>query len=204
MATLISKGDFAARRGVSPAAVSQWISGGKISGAALVGTGRMAKINVEEAERQLGVTLDPAQQLHRQGVRPTASAAPPAALPDPADDHQARYARARADSAEIEAERARRRIQEERGRYVLADAAAEAFSRELAEMVQAGEQWVMDAGAALAAELGTDAKTTTAALRRQWRALRSRWAAEAAARRDGAPAFAADPDMDGEGAEREE
>jgi hypothetical protein len=47
----LSKGEFARRRDVTPAAVSQWISSGKSSGDALVGSGRYTRISVEEAER---------------------------------------------------------------------------------------------------------------------------------------------------------
>src|SRR5262245_66301597 len=53
-----SKSDFARRTNVTPARVSQWISERKISGAALVGDGRSAEINVREALRQLDLMLD--------------------------------------------------------------------------------------------------------------------------------------------------
>ena len=46
----ISKGEFARRRNVTPARVSQWLSEGKISGAAIVGEGRGALIDEEIAD----------------------------------------------------------------------------------------------------------------------------------------------------------
>jgi len=55
MALVLSKSAFAARRGVGSSAVANWIARDRLTGAALTADGR---INVEEAERQLGVTLD--------------------------------------------------------------------------------------------------------------------------------------------------
>ena len=65
---VVSKGQFAALRNVSPGRVSQWISEGKIKPDALVGEGRNAKINVAVATRQLRVALD-VGQLTGNGVR---------------------------------------------------------------------------------------------------------------------------------------
>lgn len=61
--TVESKSAFAARRGRSAAAVSQWIKAGLISGAALEGKGRSARIVVEIAEAQLAARVDPGQAL---------------------------------------------------------------------------------------------------------------------------------------------
>jgi hypothetical protein len=49
----ITKTDFAKRRGVTPARVSQWLAEGKIDSAAMVGTGRNALIDEDIACRQL-------------------------------------------------------------------------------------------------------------------------------------------------------
>src|SRR5215475_14332614 len=64
---VVSKGQFAALRNVSPGRVSQWISEGKIKSDALVGEGRNAKINVAVATRQLRDSLD-VGQLTGNGV----------------------------------------------------------------------------------------------------------------------------------------
>lgn len=58
----LSKSEFAFRRGVTPARVSQWISEGKISGDAIVGSGRHARIDEEVACRQLDAALDLVQR----------------------------------------------------------------------------------------------------------------------------------------------
>ena len=59
----VTKAKFAEICGVTAARVSQWISEGKIHGAAIVGDGRSAKINVEKARAQLAKRLDPGQAL---------------------------------------------------------------------------------------------------------------------------------------------
>ena len=64
---VVSKGQFAALRNVSPGRVSQWISEGKIKRDALVGDGRNAKINVTVATLQLREALD-VGQLTGNGV----------------------------------------------------------------------------------------------------------------------------------------
>ena len=187
MTEVISKGDFAKRRGVSAAAVSQWISSNRLTGDALVGEGRFAKINVAEAERQLGVTLDLGQQMARGG-RPTASAAAPLS---PEDDHQARYQKARADSAEIEADRARSRQMAERGIYTLTEASRTAWSKVLSDLLHAVDQWLSDTAERLSAHIasgnGTDAKALTVFLRQEWRAFRTKRSTLAASASDALP-----------------
>lgn len=58
-----TKSAFARRCEVSPGRVTQWIDEKKISGAALVGEGRSAKIRVEVAVRQLKLRRDVGQAL---------------------------------------------------------------------------------------------------------------------------------------------
>lgn len=61
--TIVRKGEFARMRNVDPSRVSQWISEGKLTGEALVGEGRTARINVEVATRQLLARLDVSQRF---------------------------------------------------------------------------------------------------------------------------------------------
>lgn len=63
MEIAVSKGEFAAMIGVSPGRVSQYLSEGKISASALSGSGRNAKIIVDQAKRDLRITLDVSQRL---------------------------------------------------------------------------------------------------------------------------------------------
>lgn len=60
---LITKSEFARRRNVSPARVTQWIEEGKIHGDALIGEGRAAKIVEAIAIAQLNEKLDVGQRF---------------------------------------------------------------------------------------------------------------------------------------------
>ena len=60
---IVSKSDFAKLCDVSPGRVTQWIVEGKISGEAIVGEGRSAKIRVEVARKQINMRRDVGQAL---------------------------------------------------------------------------------------------------------------------------------------------
>jgi hypothetical protein len=88
---VISKGEFARRRGVSAGRVSQWLSEGKITADAIVGEGRSAQIRESVACAQLRQRLDPMQMtangLSTQlGGPPASLAAPTAVAPAPGSD----------------------------------------------------------------------------------------------------------------------
>jgi len=198
MAEVLSKNEFAARRGVHKSAVSHWIKDGRLYGDALVGTGRTAKINVAVAEAQLSRTLDLGQRLVH-AASPGATAEPKALA---VNDDAARYQKAKADAAEIEAERARRRMEEERGRYVLAEEARDAWSRELARRAERLERWVTDAAQDVAAAQAEaagplDHKGLTVVLRSSLRRFRASAAADARERHAAAPELVADPAQSG-------
>lgn len=57
-AEIVSKGQFAALRNVTPGRVSQWIAERKIKGPAIIGEGRNAQIHVALATQQLRNSLD--------------------------------------------------------------------------------------------------------------------------------------------------
>lgn len=76
---IVSKGEFARRRNVSPGRVSQWISERKIFGEALVGEGREARIRESVAISQLRLKLDIGQRLgNGLSTRLDAPSPPPA------------------------------------------------------------------------------------------------------------------------------
>lgn len=60
---VVSKSRFAELIGVSPGRVSQYISSGQISAAAIVGHGQRAKLDVDRAKADLRLTLDVSQLL---------------------------------------------------------------------------------------------------------------------------------------------
>jgi len=64
----VSKSEFAQIMGVrDPGRVSQWLAAGQIDGAAVIGAGRTALIDVELARRQLDSRLDLGQRLGANG-----------------------------------------------------------------------------------------------------------------------------------------
>lgn len=178
---VISKGEFAARLGRSAGAISQWIAAGKLSGAALVGEGRRAKINVTAAMAQLGAGLDLGQQLAQprpviaaNGVRRGAAA-----------DAPARLLAARADREEIALVLDRAKAEAAAGRWVDAAEVEAAWAAEMTALINATETWlVSDAAAAsiTAAAGGAGLREVATMLRRGYRDLRARLAEQAAGR----------------------
>ena len=82
MEAAVSKGVFANIIGVSPGRVSQYLAEGKITSAALEGSGRNAKIRVEQAKADLRLTLDVSQRLgngHETRLDSDAGSVPPTA-----------------------------------------------------------------------------------------------------------------------------
>lgn len=77
---ILSKGEAARELNVSPGRVSQYITEGKIYGAAIVGEGRSARINVTVARQQLKSSLDLSQRLGNGITTDLADRVP--ALPD--------------------------------------------------------------------------------------------------------------------------
>lgn len=202
---LVSKGKFAEMVGRTPAAVSQWIAGGKLSGAALVGEGRFAQVNVEVALQQLGITLDLGQQLAQSAPilsgatlpAPAPAAAPMAAEPSlfsqpqlppaPAqvDDDQRRLLAARADREELARAKDIAAAKERDGEWMVTAKAEEAWSAQLARIVQAMESWLVTSAATRCASIAAsdEAKTPRAyavALRQGFERLCARLSKEAA------------------------
>lgn len=179
MTETMTKGEYAAHRGVTPAAVSQWIAGGKLPPEALDGEGRRARVRVSVADSLLKGRLDPGQQLARGG-RPSERPALPE--PPPTFDHAARYQKAKAEAAEIDTERQRRKMLAEDGVLMVVDDARASWSRELASLIASVDAWLPDLASAVmgavaeAKETDTplDAKRLTVVMRNGWRELRAR------------------------------
>lgn len=208
MKTIITKGEFAKLKGRAPSAISNWIADGRITAAALMGSGVRARIWVEQAERDLARNLDPSQQIAQdRPVSMTAPAgggvqeAPAAPLPAPAEDEDLRRRRrADAESAEHQAELLRMKREREAGRWVEAAGAQKRFSAELVKFVTEVETWAAQKLARMLAEKhGLDWRTLSADVRASWREFRGEKANAAEAPRgsrdgrgdddgDGAPA----------------
>ncbi len=178
---ILTKTDYAAYRGVTPAALSQWLSKGRLSGAAIVGQGRNARINVQVADQQLMHTLDLGQQFARGGQPDTSRlASPPAdeptdnlftaatrrpvqpASPGPADgglgdsivsDPGKRFNAVKTEIAEMDLADRKEKALARRGTYTLTADARAIFARDLAQFVRGVEQWLPDAAGIIASEM---------------------------------------------------
>lgn len=181
---LVSKGEYARMRGVTAAAVSQWISSGKLTARSLEGAGRSAKIRVADANAELGVKLDPAKQLAQSKAKGEA----------PADDDNSRYNRARADKAEHENELARRRLAETDGRYLPAAAVRAEWSRWMAGFLRDFEALQGDLAQAIARETGADERAVLTVLRQRLRDWRSKRSATAQTAAEALPELVSDPE----------
>lgn len=173
----VTKGDFAGMVGRTPAAVSQWISAGKLQGAALVGEGRRARIAVDVALQQLGMNLDLGQQLAQP--RPLIGRSAVAA---PVDTDQARLLKARADREELALQVDRAKAAEMDGRWIVSDEAGNAWSLELASLIQSMESWLVTGAVSDVIALESrDPREVARVLRSGFRALRERLSEHAAA-----------------------
>lgn len=199
MKTIVSKADYARLKSRTPSAISNWIAAGKISSAALIGTGVRAKIWVEQADADLIRNLDPAQQSAQVApVAPSSSLpldgdAQPAPLPSPrsaaaaADDEDLRRRRkADADRAEHEAEQARRKLAVDEGRWIDAAETAKVWGRELAALIAKTETFLFTQVPRELADRypNLDWKQVAVVMRQLYRKHRSEVSAEAAAARE--------------------
>jgi hypothetical protein len=188
MPEIKTKTDFAALLGINPAAVSNYIRRQKLTGAALTADGR---VNVEVALEQLGRTVDPVKQASHRALTSSRNAAPPGgdagADWSPSAQASTQLLRARALSASVDAERKRRDLMAERGKYMLAAQAEADWARVLTALLQNIELSLAD----LPLSLGLD-REKTLALRRWWRNQRLRAAEDNRLAAETAPDFIED------------
>jgi hypothetical protein len=153
MTEILSTTEYAHRLGVKQQTVSMWKRRGRLTAPALRADGM---IDVALADQQLAGTLDVMSagrggraggRLFTTGRRP---ASPSAAAPaDVVDLGAARdLLRARALSATIDAERKRRELEHERGRYMLTQEAIATWTKQLTRLLQAIELSFADLGVA--------------------------------------------------------
>lgn len=185
---IVTKGEFAVRRNVTPGRVSQWISEGKITGAALVGEGRNARIRETVAVAQLNRKLDIIQRFGnglttRLDVPQPAPAPPPAQVPEsaPAD---AAPDLPRLDPVEEQIKRERleqlrrgnRKTAEEEavraGTLVNAETAAQQYGKIAVQFVTLMEGWLSEAAASVSARFQVPQRDVLHLLRGDYRKVR--------------------------------
>lgn len=177
---------LAAMIGVSKGRISQLLAEGKLEGS-YSGQGRARRFDPQMVAKLLDLRLHPGQALGNGAVsaasrrdvlagevkadpRPTASAVPPASE----DADAARYQRARADQAEVDAILKRRRLAEESGRWVLASEVERATRSAISAEIAQFESMLRDAARRVADELGVDYRSVKVTLMEEWRRHRAR------------------------------
>jgi hypothetical protein len=165
----VTKTEFATIAGVKPPAVSNWIRRGKLKAPALLPDG---SINVKLAKQQLGLTLN--GLMHAGAMRRNGFHHRAAEPGNPVNDANMQLLEARATEALIKAERSRRELEAERGRFMVAEDAEAAWSKVMAEFLADVEQGFGDLAYQLA---GLDERERLLVIRKWWRAIRGRSAA---------------------------
>lgn len=181
----ISKGEFARRRNVTPARVSQWLSEGKISGAAIVGEGRGALIDEEIACQQLNQKLDIDQRHSGNGLKTTLA---PVNVEAPGGNTVAdRIAEQR---LELLQRQNREKATEEAallGRLCDTAQARQATGKEIARVVARVEGSLTELASAIAAKFKLPHRDVLHELRGEWRKIRQSAAIEARERAEPLP-----------------
>jgi hypothetical protein len=188
---IVRKSVFASMCGVTPARVSQWLSEGKLTGEALVGEGRTAKINVAVAIEQLKARLDASQRFGLNGLatRLTAASAPPpleelpfetspeGVPPPPFDMDDSVVKRIQAEKLrQAELLTMKMEAEERRGRgvYVLAVDVERDFRKLATELLASWEGHLPDIAAAVAGQFGIPTRDALAMLKKNFNAFRAR------------------------------
>lgn len=202
---ILTKGEAAAELNVSPGRISQYISEGKIYGAAIVGEGRSARINVTVARQQLRAGIDIGQRLGN-GIN-TRLADPVEDVPPASDESSASQRvqyRPAADPIEeaIKSERLRgiqfanrQKAEEElarRGTYTRASDVAAAMATLAGGMMNAFEGGLADFATAIAGRFELSQRDVLHVLRTEFVSVRQK--AADGARRKGADMPAVVPD----------
>jgi hypothetical protein len=166
---VVSKSVFADIAGVSRVRVSQYLAERKISGDALVGTGRKAKIRVAVAMAQLKRNLDVSQSLGANGKVKANAAADPEA-----DTIEDGIKRARLEQLELANEQARALREVQAGRYARSDDVRQELGRVAGRMLGLFEGSLGEFATAVAAKSDLSGRDALHILRTAFRGIRER------------------------------
>ena len=184
---VLSKQSFAELIGVTPARLSQYLAEGRISGEAIVGVGRHARINVAVAKAQLKARLDITQRIANGRARLDVGAGAAAIEDDIKAERLAQLRHFNQRAAEEAALRA--------GAYVKAADARQQFGAIAARMLSTFEASFMPIANAIVASRAQTPRDVLRAMRLTWREVRAQ-----AAKAQGEDALALEPLID-EGAD---
>lgn len=195
MGEIVSKGRFAELCNVTPGRVSQWISEGKLSGQAIVGEGRSAKIDVDLGKAQVKASRDVDQAHSGNGLATNLEAETPRLpLVNTVTDQ----------IAEQRLELLKRQNREKEtdefvrlGRLVEVDDARRHAGQEVARAINRFEGALPEFANAIAAKFKVPARDVLHELKARWRTVRAAGAVEARERAEPIPervGFDLDPD----------
>lgn len=183
MGEIVSKSEFARRRGVDPAAVSMWIARGQIWGSALTADG---KVDEQVAIEQLRQKLDPARSLtplDDLGGNGAGDSDVPHVSASLIDQQRSQ----RIEEAALRLRRLRAEENERAGKYMVTTNVEREWNRLLGQLVDETEAWIAD----LVQELGGGAEELAIA-RQSWRKFRQRQAENAEAEMNAQPRLMVD------------
>jgi hypothetical protein len=185
--SLVRKSEFAEMRGVSPGRVSQWIAAGQIDGAAIVGSGQRALINVELACAQLQERLAVGERFGLNGLSTNLEAspapAPPAAqvrvIPEGEVEGtvEARLKAEKLKQAQFLTNKLELENAARKGQYMDAMEAAAGMARVADEMLKIFEGSFPEFASALAAKFQVPQREALLLLRDEFRRVRAQLAA---------------------------
>jgi hypothetical protein len=181
--TILTKGEYAALKRRGPTAVSNWIAAGRITPAALLGTGGRAKVWVEQADRDLARSLNPGQQdrqRHPITPAPMSFAAPgdTAAAADEPNEVVEGIRQARLDQLRHQNRRLAEEAALRSGRYMLAADATQQMGRISSSLLQTLEGWLQEMLQAFAGHFSIPLRDLQHEAARRYRELRERAAVE--------------------------
>jgi hypothetical protein len=173
LADIVTKSDFARAIGVTRGAVGAMVKRGQISGPALIERGGRIVIDADIAREQLRSRLDARQRVANGRARLVGDREAPTGDPDPV---MGKLKAARLRQAELAIQKSESEAAERAGRLVLADAMLAESGRIAGAMVAGIEGGLLELANAVAVGTGADQRDVLVALRRGWRALRTRLA----------------------------
>ena len=189
--TLVRKSEFAKQCNVSNGQVSQWLTEGKIDGAAIVGTGQRSMLDVELAKAQLRERLAVDERFGLNGLNtnlePTAPVVPVVAglrqveTIEDAATVEARLKAEKLKQAEFLTNRLKAEDKARHGKYMDAMEAAAGMTRVADEMLKIFEGAFPEFASALAAKFEVSQREALHLLRDEFRRIREQLAAVYAA-----------------------
>lgn len=176
-----TKSEFANLCNVSAARVSQWIGEGKISGNALIGEGRKARVNVEIALQQVGIRRDVGQAFgnglktrldlgdefpnHNKDINFHSSAAI-------ANNAQEKIVIEKLRQSQITTAQLERKEKEYRGEYIKADELQVSVNKAVSLAMRVMDSALQDMAMKLSSEFEINNRDALSVLKGCWKATR--------------------------------